>query len=140
MYVYLLKCSDGTTYVGATIDVNRRLRQHNNEIKGGAFATTTKAKQGKTWQRICYVGNFPDWKSTLQFEWRWKQLSRKYSCSIPPIDRRLMALNTLLSFDKSTTAAIPFSEWETKPHLYCETEFELFSMYLNDDSDTYTIS
>lgn len=140
MYVYLLKCSDNTTYIGATVDVQRRLRQHNNEIKGGAFATTSKAKKGELWTRVCYVGNFPDWKSALQFEWRWKQLSRKYSYSIPPLDRRLMALNTLFSHDKSTTLSIPFAEWDNKPHIYCETDFELFSMYLNEDTNTYTIS
>jgi predicted GIY-YIG superfamily endonuclease len=33
MYVYLLY-SDNSTYVGATVDLDRRLRQHNKEIKG----------------------------------------------------------------------------------------------------------
>ena len=27
-YVYLLKCSDGSTYTGCTQDVNERLRRH----------------------------------------------------------------------------------------------------------------
>ena len=35
-YVYLLVSTKGNTYVGATVDLNRRLRQHNKEIKGGA--------------------------------------------------------------------------------------------------------
>ncbi|NDE19905.1 MAG: hypothetical protein EB000_05660, partial [Alphaproteobacteria bacterium] len=33
-FVYLLESSDKATYVGATVDVDRRLRQHNKEIKG----------------------------------------------------------------------------------------------------------
>ena len=40
-YVYLLVSTKGNTYVGATVDLNRRLRQHNKEIKGGAHATDT---------------------------------------------------------------------------------------------------
>jgi len=38
-YVYLLVSSDDATYVGATVDLDRRLRQHNKEIKGGTHAT-----------------------------------------------------------------------------------------------------
>ena len=38
MFVYLLQYKNNT-YVGATVDVNRRLRQHNCEIKGGAMGT-----------------------------------------------------------------------------------------------------
>jgi structure-specific endonuclease subunit SLX1 len=111
-FVYLLEASDkSSTYVGATIDVDRRLRQHNKEISGGAHATAIKVNQGKSWNRVCYVKGFPDWKSALQFEWRWKQLSRKISPSIKPIERRKQALQQLLSLDKSTTAAIPYSEW-----------------------------
>ena len=34
-FVYLLLSSDDSTYVGATVDLDRRLRQHNKEIKGG---------------------------------------------------------------------------------------------------------
>ncbi len=34
-YVYLLVSSDNATYVGANVDIDRRLRQHNKEIKGG---------------------------------------------------------------------------------------------------------
>ena len=52
MYVYLLYC-DNSTYVGATVDLNRRLRQHNKEISGGAMATGRKVANGKIWKRIC---------------------------------------------------------------------------------------
>jgi len=84
-YVYLLECSDGATYVGATIDLERRLRQHNKEIKGGAHATSIKVNQGKIWHRVCYVSGFPTWQCALQFEWRWKQLSRRIH--LPPLEK-----------------------------------------------------
>lgn len=76
-YVYLLVSTKGATYVGATVDLNRRLRQHNKEIKGGAHATSAKVAKGETWRRHCYVSGFPNWSAALQFEWRWKQITRK---------------------------------------------------------------
>ena len=77
-FVYMLESSvSRATYVGATVDVNHRLRQHNGELAGGAHATTMRVKAGETWRRVCYVSGFPDWPAALQFEWRWKQLSRK---------------------------------------------------------------
>ena len=121
-YVYLLLCSDNSTYIGATVDLNHRLRQHNNELKGGARATTMKVKQGKTWQRACHIANFPDWRSALQFEWRWKQLSRKLPQHIYPLERRNKALIELLSLEKSTSAAIPFQQWETPIQVNIELE------------------
>jgi len=39
-FTYILECSDGTYYVGKTVDLKKRLRQHNGEIKGGAKYTS----------------------------------------------------------------------------------------------------
>ena len=121
MYVYLLVCSDGTTYVGATVNLNRRLRQHNKEITGGAFATGRKVGQGKIWTRDCYVEGFPDWQACLQFEWRWKQLSRKIKASVTPLERRHMALKTLLELERPTQKAKAYSEWNSPPVVVKET-------------------
>ena len=115
MFVYLLVCTDNSTYVGATVDLEKRLRQHNQEIKGGARQTGKKVGQGHSWTRACYVSQFPTWNAALQFEWRWKQISRKYSSSLLPVKRRFMALQELLSLEQSTTKAIPFSDWENEP-------------------------
>ena len=120
MYVYLLVCSDGSTYVGATVNLERRLRQHNKEIKGGAVATGRKVSQGKTWRRERYVEGFPDWQACLQFEWRWKQLSRKIKGSMCPLERRHAALETLLSLERPTTKALAYSEWSAPPNVVIE--------------------
>ena len=134
MFVYLLECSDNSTYVGATIDVDRRLRQHNKEIKGGAHATGVKVASGKSWKRMCYVSGFPDWSSALQFEWRWKQLSRKLPQRMFPAERRLSALQTLLHLERPTTKAIAYSEWENKPIVHIEENINLCAAYLQNDS------
>jgi structure-specific endonuclease subunit SLX1 len=111
-FVYLLESSGHSTYIGATVDLDRRLRQHNKDIKGGAHATGIKVSRGESWTRRCYVKNFPDWKAALQFEWAWKFYSRKLSKSLFPMDRRTQALNTLLALDKPTSKSVPYSEWE----------------------------
>jgi structure-specific endonuclease subunit SLX1 len=118
MFVYILLCDDGSTYVGATVNLERRIRQHNKELVGGAVATGTKVNKGLMWNMVCYVSGFPDWIATLQFEWRLKQLTRKINDkSLTPIERRYKALDTLLSMERSTTKAIPFSEWTEPPKI-----------------------
>lgn len=121
-FVYLLLCSNGATYVGATVDLDRRLRQHNKEIKGGAIATTVKVNRGETWIRACHVEGFPDWQSALQFEWRWKQISRKVATAINPLQKRMKALHQLLKLERSTSKAKAFSEWEAPPKVVLEDE------------------
>jgi len=46
-YVYLLECTDGSTYVGATVNLDRRLRQHNKEIKGRCLRDYYKSEPRK---------------------------------------------------------------------------------------------
>jgi structure-specific endonuclease subunit SLX1 len=104
------------TYIGATKYVNRRLRQHNKEIVGGARATSIRVSQGLTWKRACYVKNIPDWRSALQIEWRWKQLGRiRFKSTRDPIQRRLKSLKYLLSLEKPTTESIPYLSYSTGP-------------------------
>ena len=121
-FVYLLQCDSNATYVGATVDLDKRLRQHNGEIKGGARATSIKVNRGEKWERACYVEGFPDWQSALQSEWRWKQLSRKLPSSLFPLKRRMLALNTLLKFERPTSKAMAYNEWTTPPNIIFENE------------------
>jgi structure-specific endonuclease subunit SLX1 len=121
-YVYLLESTNGATYVGATVDPNRRLRQHNHEISGGAYATGSKVATGEIWERVCYVSGFPTWSAALQFEWRFKQISRKLPNRMIPYQRRMTALKMLLRLERSTTKAIPYSEWLSPPEIIWENE------------------
>ena len=118
-YVYLLLATPfrNATYVGATVDLDRRLRQHNKEIKGGATATSIRVIKGDTWIRAAYVQGFPDWQAALQFEWRWKQLSRKLPTNMDPLLKRMKALKELLSLERSTTKAKAYSEWPSSPEV-----------------------
>jgi len=109
-YVYLLVSTSGCTYIGATVNLTRRLRQHNKEISGGAKATGIKVAKGELWIRAAHVSGFPDWQAALQFEWRWKQLSRMKKES-HPLKRRLIALQQLISLDRPTSKAKLYSDW-----------------------------
>jgi predicted GIY-YIG superfamily endonuclease len=111
-FVYLLESTRGTTYVGATVNLNRRLRQHNKDIKGGAKLTGRAVDKGAKWRRVCYATGFPTWQCALQFEWKWKFLTRKEPKSNNPLQRRLEALNVLIASDRSTSQSIPFSEFK----------------------------
>ena len=51
-FVYFIESTNGSTYIGATVDLDKRLRQHNGEITGGAVMTTSKVKKGKNWSRM----------------------------------------------------------------------------------------
>ena len=41
-YTYILQCADGSFYTGITTDINRRLRQHNGDLVGGAKYTMAR--------------------------------------------------------------------------------------------------
>jgi len=119
-YVYFIKSTHGSTYIGATVDLDRRIRQHNKLIVGGARATSMKVAKGETWSYYCYVENFPNYNEALKFEWRWKHLSRqiqKENPSLNPIEKRMEALKRLLALSKSTTKAISYKDWEKSPNV-----------------------
>ena len=113
-FVYLLESSSKrATYVGATVNLERRLRQHNKELSGGAHATGAKVARGETWHRACHVTGFPTWQAALQFEWRFKQLTRRERSDVnqTPLQRRQAALQKLLNLAQSTSKAIPYAAW-----------------------------
>jgi structure-specific endonuclease subunit SLX1 len=104
--VYLLVSNTGLTYVGATVDLDHRLRQHNGEIKGGAKATSV-CPGG--WTRVAHVEGFADAAAALQFEWSWKYCCK--SCTgHKGLMKRMWGLNFLIHKDKATSKALPFSE------------------------------
>ncbi len=41
-FVYIVRCADDTLYTGVTTNIEKRLREHNGEVKGGARYTLAK--------------------------------------------------------------------------------------------------
>ena len=70
-WLYVLLSADGaTTYVGVTTDVERRLKQHNGEIAGGARSTT----RGRPWTVGRTLGPFLDRAEAQAVEYRIKKM------------------------------------------------------------------
>lgn len=66
--VYVIRDSKGHRYTGKTNDLERRLRQHNREISGGARATG----RGVGWKPVMVISGFETDSEAMQAEWRMK--------------------------------------------------------------------
>lgn len=91
-FCYCLKSTvSNRTYVGASVNVNRRLRQHNGIISGGAKYT----KSNRPWEIKIIASGFSTWREALQFEYRWKK-TRVKSKGLTAFERREKCLQSLL--------------------------------------------
>lgn len=96
-----------STYVGATVDLDRRLRQHNRELAGGARATGRIAESA-SWQRSFAVTGFPDERAALQFEWALKRRRREQRDRARD-DKLVAGLVALLQRPRPTRRAAEFA-------------------------------
>jgi putative endonuclease len=71
-YVYVLLCADNSLYCGITTNLQKRLKQHNGEIKGGA-----KYTRGRGPHRIVYIKKAMNRSIASKLEYQFKQLSRR---------------------------------------------------------------
>lgn len=67
---YIVQCSDGTLYTGWTVDIDRRVAQH-NEGKGAKYTKTRRPV------KLVYIEEQPDKKTALKRERAIKALPRK---------------------------------------------------------------
>ena len=106
-YCYILKNSDdlsiNRTYNGYTVDPKKRLRQHNQELKGGAIYT--KKYGNKTWEMYVLIKGFPDVHNALQCEWHIKHPAPKRSrpAKYNSPSGRVTGLNEILKMDMWTS-------------------------------------
>lgn len=117
------------TYNGFTTDPKKRIRQHNQEIKGGA--KYTKKWGNKSWEIYVLIKGFPDKINALQCEWRIKKPTghriRPRIYNTP--EGRIKGLNEILKMDKWTSKSnVLIKEIELKIWILKE-----YSQYLDLD-------
>jgi len=69
-FVYILECSDKSLYTGITIDINKRLKEHNTSDKGAKY---TKARRPV---KLVYFEKSPTRSSASKREYEIKKMSR----------------------------------------------------------------
>jgi len=70
-YLYILKCSDSTLYTGITVDLNRRVAEHNSSSLGAKY---THARRPVT---LVYSKRFKNRSLATIAERKMKKLSRE---------------------------------------------------------------
>ena len=68
-FTYLLECSNGSLYAGWTVDIGKRIEQH-NAGKGAKYTRALRpVKLAASWE-------FSTKPEAMSFEWHLKQMSR----------------------------------------------------------------
>lgn len=131
-YCYILRNSDSQhfnrTYNGYTVNPTRRIRQHNQEIKGGA--KYTRMWGNKNWEIYAILKGFPDRKCALQCEWR---IKHPVKCKTRPRiynspEGRILGLNEILKMEQWTTKSVSKTSdlnlelWIVKDFSHCLTD------------------
>lgn len=69
-YAYLLRCADGTLYGGYTVDLDRRLKQHNSG-KGSKYVRARRPAS------LVYAEGFATKEEAMRREYALKHLTRE---------------------------------------------------------------
>ena len=69
-FIYVLECQDGSFYTGYTVDIERRLKEHNR-------GDGAKYTRGKTPVKLIYSEAFDSRSQAMKREYEIKQMTRK---------------------------------------------------------------
>lgn len=70
-YLYLLRCSDGTLYTGITVDLTRRVEEHNSKTKGAKYTRSRRPV------KLVYSKKFRTRSTASKAEYTFKHLPRQ---------------------------------------------------------------
>lgn len=117
---FIRSTTSNRTYNGSTNNLTRRLRQHNGEIKGGAYRTQI----GRPWEYFAVLSGLPNHINALSCEWRLRYPSNKHKkeSKYKGINGRIIGLNDVLKLDKWTNQCT-ISNQDMNLQLYILPEF-----------------
>ena len=133
-HCYLLRSMSpsfpGTTYIGFTTNPQRRLRQHNGDLKhGGAYRTKRKGR--RPWEFVAVVHGFMDQVGGLQFEYAWQHPARSRHLSRTFTSSEIDKLAKMKSY--SGKLAILAALLYCKPFCYLPLDIHLLKNEWQDD-------
>lgn len=70
-YLYVLLCSDGSYYAGVTVDVDRRLKEHNTSKAGAKYTRSRRPAE------LLFYEKFQTRSTAQKAEYHFKKLTRK---------------------------------------------------------------
>jgi putative endonuclease len=79
-YVYIVQCSDGSLYTGITVDLDRRLNEHNTSNKGAKYTRSRRPVQ------MMYSETHETRSLASKREYAIKQLTRKEKLNLLKIN------------------------------------------------------
>lgn len=79
-YVYIVQCSDGSLYTGITVDLDRRLNEHNTSNKGAKYTRSRRPVQ------MMYSETHKTRSLVSKREYAIKQLTRKEKLNLLKIN------------------------------------------------------
>lgn len=107
---YILKSTvSNRIYVGYTIDFNRRLRQHNGEIVGGA----KKTSKYRPWVPVCTIQGFYESSAALRFEYRLQHNKIRRKAGEDAVNYILKHLNKIIISGDGSKAKNNKIPWPT---------------------------
>ena len=74
--LYILKCRDKTLYTGITVDLERRIAEHNSSAKGAKYIRPRRPV------KLMYVKKFRNRSTALKAESKIKALTRSEKLSL----------------------------------------------------------
>ena len=69
-FVYMIRCSDNSLYTGITVDLERRMHEHNGTKKGAKYTRTRRPAT------LVYFAELPNRSEASKEEYRIKQLTK----------------------------------------------------------------
>ena len=93
-YCYCIQTNNNKSYIGATNNFQKRIKQHNGLLYGGA-----KSTKGYFWTPFIVIKGFENRSELLSFEWHWKHIHTSTKKKL--LFRRIHMLNKLLEKNKN---------------------------------------